>query len=215
MSPIYIRKDIEQREPWENTILYLPMTEDLLDHSWNSIAITNNNSVSIVDWAWYFWGASRRLTFTNPYNMSGGRTISAWFKTSSNSEQWFYTQWVNNTNTMLHIWYSSTSRWLVIAFYANDMDSGSTSWTDNNWHHAVFTYNGWWSTIIYLDWVVLKSWSLSGLNPWNNTGCIWDLITGTWKTFNGYMSQYIIEKIARTDQEVLDYYNMTKWNYWL
>lgn len=202
-------------KPWTNTVIYLPMKTDLLDHWPNSIAITNTNSVSISNWAWYFWWASRRLSFTNPTNMSGSWTISTWFKTSSNAQQWIFTQWTWAINKCLHCGYSETSRWLVLAFYSNDMDSWSTSWTDWNWHHVAFTYNGWWSTIIYLDWAVLKSWSLSSLATWNNTGVIWDYAASTGNTFNGYMSEFIIESVVRTASDIQKYYNQTKSNYWL
>lgn len=226
IKEVFMRVDwVEERiyptakwRPWENTVLYIPMKEDLLDHSWNGISVTSNSvSLSQVWWinVWYFGAANNAcLSFTNPSNMSWSRTVVSRFKTTSSDNQWILTQWTEAASKWLHLWYSSSSRWAVIWFFNNDMDSNSTSWTDNNWHLITFTYNWWWESKIYLDSQVLKSWTLSWLNTWNNTWNIWKYLSWTVK-FNGYMSEWILENKVRTAQEVADYYNKTKWNYWL
>lgn len=207
----------EWRTPWSNTVLYLPMSDDLLDHSWNNISITANNvSLRGTDRpinAWYFWWWDNAcLSFTNTSNMSWSWTISTWFKTASNANQWFLTQWTESSNKWLHLGYWETSRWMLMGFYSNDMDSNSTNWTDNNRHLATFTYNWWWESKIYLDWELIKSWALSWLNTWNNTWYIGRYLSWTSK-FNWYMSERIMEKVVWTAEEIKDYYNITKWTY--
>lgn len=212
-----------ERKPTANTVSYIPMMDDLLDHWPNSLTVTNSNSVSLVanvDWAtkkvWYFWWAKRYLSFPNTSNMSWAWTILCRINTDTNEQQWIFTQGTPSANRCLHCWVSETSRWMVLAFYSNDMDSWNTAMCDWNWHLIAFTYNWWWSTKIYVDAVLLKSWSLTGLSTWNNTWYIWRYAASTSSTeyeFTWYMSRHIIENKERTQAELTAYYNKTKWKF--
>ena len=216
IQKIYVWKDVQDWQPWENTLLYLPMTDDLLDHSSHWITITNNNSVTVVnDWvatikSWYFGWAIRKLTWTLSTNINSAFTVNVWWKLNWTYNKWFYTMGGGSKiNWTLHLWYSTTSRWLTIAFYWNDDDTNSNAWTDNIWHLFSFTYTPW-SDKIYMDWVLFHSWSLTWLNTSSNNFMIWDYIVEPWYWFPWYMSKFIIENRARTAQEVSDNYNLTK-----
>ena len=213
---------IKRYESNSNTKVYVPMDTDLLDHWPNSRSITNNNSVSLASlWnvkfkVWKFSWAVRYLTFTNIDNMSWAWTISAWANTSTWINQMFFSQWTNQNNRLLHVWYSSSWRWLVFAMYNNDADTESTQRIDWNRHLYTFTWN--WSTWynIYVDWVSVKSWTLSSwFQSWNNTWHIWiQANLSTPVEFQWYMSEFFIETWAWSASQVSEFYNKTKKNYW-
>jgi hypothetical protein len=78
---------------------------------------------------------------------------------------------------------------------------------------------------------VLENWSckfyvnssLEGTISWTpnlrNRLCIWATYWSSWdlwsNPFDWKMSQVIIEDIAWSAQEVQDYFNATKWDYWI
>ena len=214
------------RKPWANTIVYIPMKEDLLSHTTNPITVTNNNSVSIVSsgvWAsipvGYFGWASRNLSFTNTSNMSGTWTIQAWIKLPlENRVAWVMAQWTPQWTKVIFYWYqASAARWLCVSNYSNDIDVGSTTWRDNSWHLITATYSGVANQSnnikIYVDWTLVKQWTSDGFQTPDNTAYV-----GNYKLndqFNGYMSEFILESKEWTLSEISDYFNGTKWNYWI
>ena len=72
-----------------------------------------------------------------------------------------------------------------------------------------------WRTM-YMNWTQVSTWS-STITFISTVLCIGG---GSWTSsvdnfFNGYMSDVIIENKVRTAQEISDYYNATKSNYWI
>lgn len=214
--------------PNANTLLFIPMKTDLLDHWPLGISITNNNSVSLSSWV---WGASinvwnfgdgntnKYLSLNNSSNMQGAYTISVWWyfnAYSSSYGSYFFVQWTNTDNKWLHawVWLSSESRWLLMAFYWNDLDTNQfpSTWVR---HHFVFSYDWNWTKKIYQDWVLKASATQSKF-----TGTLYTAILGsrprqTAARVNGYMSDFILENRVRTQTEITEYYNLTKSLYWL
>jgi hypothetical protein len=59
-------------------------------------------------------------------------------------------------------------------------------------------------------------WNATGSGSvWYNTEVIWNYRPWDKNPFIWYMSDFIIENKVRTTQEISDYYNQTKTNYWL
>ena len=59
---------------------------------------------------------------------------------SGTSVIFFSINQAQSTSQALHIGRRNTNK-ITFAFYGNDVDTNTTTITDSNWHHYVFTYN--------------------------------------------------------------------------
>ena len=201
-------------QPWANTLLYVPMKSDLDDHSGNNVSMTNN-WVVIENWFWKFNWTSSYIYTTNNFSLASTPfTVSFWMN-------------VNSINTSWLIWhnlYSSGYKWWNMYIVNSKIRSEFTPnwwkiWTNtinvNQWMLVTLTADSSWRTL-YKDWTQVSTWSssITFIATSLYMGC------GSWTStpdhfYNGYMSNVIIEDKVRTAQEVADYYNLTKSNYWL
>ena len=105
-------------------------------------------------------------------------------------------------------------RWGDIMMADNNSISIDYSWTIGNWYHVVGTQEG--STVkMYVNWTLIWTKtrpSYSTPNWWR----LWAQFTAAAAAkYVGYISNAILENKVWTAQEILDYYNQTKANYWL
>ena len=207
-------------QPWANTILYMPFKSDLLDHSSNNISFTNTN-VTLVDGTAYFNGSASLInsSFTT-YLSSMPFTCSIWVKVSSNTKDagiigahkkvsWTWGWW--DIQTINSSWYKY--RLEVISWWAVLQTSAYSTWTRYLLTWVVASSK----TERYINWV--SQWTVSWwVARFRSEFAIWqqrwDSSTSNWRCFTWYMSDLILENKARTAQEIADYYNLTKWNYW-
>jgi hypothetical protein len=151
--------------------------------------------------------------------MSWTWTISCWGNiTLNNSVAQIFSQWTPNTKQIMMFSYmASASRWLTVSNYADDVDVGSFVGRDGTWHLLTATYT--WSADtannvkIYVDSSLVKQWQRWGTTTANMIGYVWNYNTND--NLKWYLSQFILEDKTRTAQEIADYYNQTKWNYWI
>jgi len=210
--------------PGENTILYMPFHDDLLDHSNNNIQFTNTNTVLENNTA-YFNGSANLInrTFTNylnsaPFTCSvrvksktfhNDTWIVSWLKWSYSSRNWWSIfQMSHSGNTYraeMSGWWSA-SRQIFTPLNLNEWDLLTYVKTPTE---LLFYKNG---TLIWTQ--TSPTWTFqTELSIWQNR---WNTSNQSeWIYFNWWMSELIIENKARTDQEVTNYYEKTKGNYWL
>ena len=200
--------------PTSNTIVYFPLTDDLDDYYGNYTLTANNWAVIwTVDWV-------KCLDFSasNSYADCSISTLPQWWQVRTNmcwvrynSIGWYpayqYGQW-------------SFNQWDVI--YQNGPITWSNYWktiasntTPNiwDWVHIAVTIN--WSSEqkIYINWVLESSGSWTVQTNWTTLYlwyCVWDSTYIDW-----YIGSFIIEDKVRTAQEISDYYDFTKWDYWI
>lgn len=206
------------RQPWANTLVYLPFTEDLLDHSWNGVTFTQWwTNLSIVNWVadfswWYLYKNASYWLSSLP------ATVSLWFYARGLSP----TLETSIINSHIYIW-GYNWRWSVLtndkevtleclpwsAILTNPIDF-------NKWYYLTYVLKSSGSDL-YLNgqkiwttnsWLVLRD-RLAIWTAWWTTSDFWNHL------FDGQMSQVIIEDKERTAQEISDYYNQTKWDYWI
>ena len=69
---------------------------------------------------------------------------------------------------------------------------------------------------IYVNWVDAASWTGNASYNLADTN-FWLFSANSWNNdyFYGNISNFIIEDKERTAQEVSDYFNQTKWDYWI
>lgn len=204
-------------QPWANTVLYMPFKTDLLDHSWNNISFTNTN-VSIVDAKAYFnWSAKLVNSNFTSYLSDVPFTVSFWIKQSSIVNDAWLVVWHKKVSRSWYWWdilnVSSKIR-LESIWWGTNVSSGTIS--ANTWYLVTAIYA---SGNKYLYMNGSLAWSgTSTINRFRNEFRIGVNDADSWTTpkyMNGYMSDLIIESKARTAQEIADYYNQTKSNYWL
>lgn len=200
-------------KPWQKTLLYYPLTSDLVDVMWNwntgtmvGTCTFNNNTWVHVTWTsnnyidnLSLW-INNRNTFTQiiTFKYDSWETI-AWYQNTLATNQAF----------KISTWGNTKIHQEIIAW--NSIIEYDTSY-DTNWHVSVITGN-WTDYKFYLDWNLKKTVSNS-----SNVNNIWNLqiwwwwIYWTWRAGNWYAKDYIVEDYARTDQQILEYCNQVLWS---
>ena len=200
-------------QPWANTICYFPLTSDLLDASWKGYSLTASGSATIwsVDWI-----SCLDCSAANSYVLcviswipqgNQSRTNMCWvrYTLSGNYPLWQYGS--NSVGKADIIYRNKPISW---SQYWNWVDTiNATTWV---WYHVAVTTS--WSTAkVYINWELKDSWSMTINTDWTTLflwRCTWDNSYG-----RAYYWDMIIEDKAWTDQEIADYYNLTKSNYGL
>lgn len=210
-------------QPWVNTVAYYPLTSSstVNDLSGNSYTLTNGWNVTFwtqqwVDCATFNWTLASVLTQSSiSFNAFPTYTASVWmyitwtsgkyqtiYVIGASGGTWALWSWFRY-NTWLCIWsrhpaYESVRRWNI-------------NWA---WHLLTNVVN-WSSSIQYLDWQQYQTLTNSltdtqtVLSLWAPNGFHYDDDL-TW-----YLSNFILENVSRSAQEVADYFELTKWAYWI
>lgn len=215
--------------PWANTIAYYPLTSSstVNDMSWNGYDLTNNWWVTFgvywwVDCASFNSTARNALVCQNNIwtTLSGNQafTYSCRIYIAGNRSKEANIISINANNNhedrALTIMTNGTIRWYIASNSASFVYTPVVS-TSQRYYLTMTQWDG--TLSIYLNWVFSQS-----------TPCNW---TSAWESSNNYfgiapqypsnasilwyVSNVIVEDKARTAQEVSDYYNQTKWKYWL
>lgn len=207
-----------------NTMIYTPMDTDLLDHSLNERSITNvwitlDTSVLQNKWVWFFnWTVGYGLQFTWAEFWNNDFTISWREKTLQNSTgAWsrFSSAWDTSYWCWVLVWYNHTYLYAWTWWSSRNIVNGSQIFnsTPNTRVHRVLVKE-WSNWKTYRNNVLFGSASGSW-SVWYNTSVIWNYRPWDMNPFHWYMSDFILEKKAWTDQQREDYFNATKALYWV
>lgn len=211
-------------QPWANTIAWYPLdsTNTINDKSWNGYNLTNSWITFGTNW----WVDCANMT-TNVYAYSTSIPLPSWNNARTIS-YWFY----NTSNNNDTYWCAYGSHWTGLFFapringwnysfmgYARDFNT-STSVPTWVWQLVTLTYN--WSTVVYYingTKIYYSNLSLNTTAVWNTRKfviwCRLDASATPWNYVTWYMSNMVLENVDWTEQEVSDYYDLTKSNYWL
>ena len=204
-------------QPWVNTIAYYPFTSTTTvnDQSWNSNNLTNNG-VQFWTYGWVdcasFNGSSYMTKAESLFTGSATFTVNLWVNITTFAE--FNNNILsigasNSTNSFI-IWISDYT--LMLWGRANDANTWYTlSW--NTRLNIVVTHS--WGTVkVYVNWNKEYEWSVNYTIS-NSQTTIWGGTQVNKYPLIWYESELIVESIARTAQEISDYYDLTKWDYWI
>ncbi len=208
---VYIYTEEQEWQPWENTLAYLPLKEDVLDYSWN----WNNwswNPNSFTEWVANYSGNSTTIPYSiinrNTYtvniwansNFSKPSSDKCFLWQHTSSVWWFNLMYYNNNIIKYRTW-------------SNSWSAADVNWIDYyTWWHLITAVLNSWTMYLYVDGVLQgtnTSWGSAtttmymGYDKSNNTAWSWKL------------SELIVESVAWTAEEILAYYNLTKSIYWL
>jgi len=212
------------RKPSINTTWYFKFDWSLKDEisginysaSWITYwTLTNWQKYAIFPWnsSWRFNLSASNLNITWWWNEL---TIAVWFQ-------------VHNTNNMrnefsANNYYTSTifQNWNAwIYYYDNSLDI--YMW--NSWNEQIYNTNerhlfwqtikAWWKIRIYFDWQLVKEKDMKSSLRWSAdwSQYIWSNRWWNGWYFNWKQSEMIFEKIERSENDWLKYYNKTKSKY--
>lgn len=236
MRPNGVEKQVRPSgwQPWANTVAYRPLNNvswlnDLSGNQnhliayWGDGTFTNNSwsnnsthylkttsSIWFASWQSFFFSIFFKITGTDT---SGGTYSNP--RLFAPPTRWYY---------IVTLWRPWNPTWLDFneSNYWHEWTTPITySIPRNAWNFAYYTWTVWQSNwiwgLITPDWVnhnsatitplVIQSWIITIWRNWdsgfNDAYFYWEL------------SNAMIEDKLRTVQEVQDYYNLTKSNYWL
>ena len=226
--------------PWANTLAYYPLKEDVLDYSGNNRNWTNY-WVTFSNWLWVFNGSSYVSLWTWSWtNIQTNMTISAWFKWNWSwskdnmvvAKSQYYAPWTWYSNYAFYvISIHEEDRYLMAWFYnqsdfnAHPLNFRTTWWwsptlwpvtQSNKWYHIVIT-NDWTTKKAYINWTLVATETNTSTSSTQSVETrIWSAVRYNYDSyFNWNISAVIFEDKTWSAQEVADYYNQTKSNYWL
>ena len=150
--------------------------------------------------------------FDNYSLTNTARTASCWVCKSNNARVALNIS-NYNTNQWGSLWILFYSNYIMVAddYWAQAMAETCSAWI---WYNVVATQE--WSTVkAYLNWEYIGESTTrpSQIPTWWS---LWAVhISSHSDKYIWYISNAILENKARTAQEISDYYNQTKSNYWL
>ena len=208
-------------EPNANTLLYLPFTEDTQNKA-SSWITTTNSWVTITTFGWvdcasFNWSST--YLSTSSFSIWDNTTIIWVYNNRPESDtdaQYLFKQ--NNTFYCWFIGYllSTNKNWTRYWVRTSDWYAamGCAGWI-NKWIMYAWVKDGTKYTVYAFDWTTENK------NETTNATDTGTWITYIWKPtwssyyFNWYMSRFIVENKAWSEQEILEYGNSTKSKYWL
>lgn len=219
-------------KPNANTVLYYSFNEDtattVYDNSWHSYNWTRAGSnwvysnLTVGKYTVFSWQTNQIIniptSFTYP---TTNYTFSFWVKYNTNSPsyaRWIFSKWSGNNGTGSYLLIQEY-QWKIradIPYVVGDIFICNTVLNDDTWHHIAMVKDG-------TSWYTYADKTLVNTNTWNynidgtntTSWIIWKNQASYWQQFLWWLDEFIIESKARTAQEVSDYYNQTKSNYWL
>lgn len=221
---IYLHKVKSRWQPGENTLAYYPLnstsTVNDMKTSWTKYNLTNYNilfgTYQWVDCAYFNSANSRSWLY-----YSWTQIIPSWDFTWN---VWMYLISTSTDNPRLcssYVWWNNywvllNSSWNIVVW-----STSSTTWiptTTGWWHLYTVVWNfSQWSYKWYVDWVLSNTWSWTWISSWTWLNIWWFDNAWSWSAtsdkLNWYLSERILENKKWSDDDVMDYYMLTKWDY--
>ena len=213
-------------------MLYYPLTSDLVDVMWNWNTwtahwnVTFNANPWATIWCHIQWQNSIYVTWLSLWvNGKSTVTLNYWANFISLNDMYASLVWAWG-------YYDSTEPTKLICESTQQLWCKWTNWncyTDtsnnialNSWYHNFWFAINNWTIKMYIDWQSVHfKWWLYQFNIWSVQNWRSDLMLWWWdmnstgRSATGYISDYIVETIAWTDENFADYYKQTKSKHWL
>lgn len=197
--------------PWANTTMYYPFTSNYTDQTWTTSINTSNVTITQSTTGYQFsisWNKECSLA-----NVSSSQVfVSYWFKVTTYS---WTVQMVDATKDFFYNYNHGTSSYSkTFEYYPQSWSSVRSSQintSNDTWYHFAYGYDSnSWKILIYLNGS--KVYEASANAPRTTTP---RKLISTASAVTVIFSELIGESVMWTAQEISDYYNWTKANYWL
>ena len=201
-------------QPWANTIWYWKLEENTNATVWTTTSSNNVTFTTLASWkkVAVFDGSSSRIVIPALPTWTNNTYLARVNKTGN---------WTWEMQAIVLCWWSwkkgvalrtnTSPRWCMSSQF-NAWTNLTWATSNNTWYFVAIVQNSSWS-IYYLNWSQASTSSVTWANS-NTWSAIWSN-SGAQDYFKWYISEVIVENKAWTDQEVSDYYNQTKWDYWI
>lgn len=225
-------------QPWVNTLAYWKLEWDYNDETWNyngtwisTSFVTDSTTwfdVMACPWTWVNYmfvdtlpstttdqftlliRAKQNFTYEDYRNLFGTHTTPSWHGWSNND----WLRMATESGSLFNIsWYGySASLWEITNYV-------STSELQNWWLYW-YTFDRLTKECkFYYNWIYKWShtYSIQPTTWWLDSFTLWQWYnrSDSDRAYKGWISHTILENKIRTDQEFSDYYNQTKWDYWI
>ena len=196
-------------QPWANTIFYFPLSEDMLDHSGNSVSASGWWTITYQWWAGALISSKITINYsTQPTDF----TALCYMKNTTSSDiiiaysnlqsSWWFKWWDIATN-VYNSWQPNSIR--VESLWSSPTWKEAFNATTTNWNLVAFVKDGTNNMgYFYINGILAGSQSL-----------VWTASTWNYSLSDGsmYLWDVILESKCWTAQEISDYFNWTKANY--
>lgn len=212
-------------QPWANTIAYYPLDSinTVNDLSWNNYNLTGDGVYNFWTNWWvnccYISNGSFKVNISSIWD-NWWQTVSIWYYEVSTPIYdnwviaWFWKDVQAVMNGLLRAkWRPDSKNWIVWFNWVNNSIASTAAYNTNlwQWNYYCYTYYNW-AGKLYVNWVLVSS--LLGSSTSRNLITI-SRYGDDPRSINWYISNAIFENKERTAQEISDYFNQTKWNYWI
>ena len=218
------------RKPNANTLLYLPLENDVVDQSWKTPRTFSTSWITFTTVWWiksaYAWDADY-IRLTDPYplqtDITKPITISVLlYNTTGQSSvrRCIVDFWVRNGNR-LYLVYKENSTNIQRWNQETDIYGTFTSYT-SQWMHLVITGSKWWYFKMYMNWNLVTTGSSVIGNPrwyWPNSNAYQAILQdrdnyGNNRWLKGNARELIMEQVEWSADDVSNYYTWIKAKLW-
>lgn len=209
-------------QPWANTLVYYEFNNSLSDSSGNNIDLTNQWTISYTSNpnAVVLWSSNYLYATSFSDDWEHDWTLNVWVNITSRSSwpSFIASAWTNNSYAMV-IPCISSGGYTQFSIYWED-NIGTIPTNKNTWYNIVYTYK--YSTMnykTYVNWVKDLDGTLNQQYSIPSSYLyIWAMANELAQTdfrLKWELSKYILEDKERDATEISDYFDLTKWDYWI
>lgn len=204
-------------QPWANTVAYYPLEANTNDATWNyNLTPTDITYTTLSSWlkvATFNWSSSKAET--------SSFTTATWDYTTSmrvygdNIQSTLAVMWGNATSDSAgRLWdvYYTQKQIRALIQPNGYIATGNNYYQNNTWYNLV-VISSWWDVSVYINNNLIETQHLNCSN-YSNMYLGYRQYSND-RFWKGYISRVIIENVAWISQEVSDYYDLTKWDYWI
>lgn len=209
-------------KPTSDVIAYYPLETDVNDYNWNYNLTNSWTTFTTLN------GVKCANFTSNVYAYSTNVPLPSW---SNARTILFYSYNTAADRDVYRCGYGSHSTWRFFAprmyewyigvmFYGSSDTRSTTPPPTNQWNLYAFTLSSW-TCKLYLDTNLIMSKPVSAnttavSSTWKFT--VWCRLNSSqnpWEYYKWYMGDLILSNKEWSQQEIADYYNLTKSKYWL
>ena len=216
-----VRPTYEWKPDSSRTLIYYPLTSNLVDQMWNWNTGTAHWTLSYDETTWI------RFTWTSWNYVTG---MSNWIANRNIFTMNVWVKCTSNSNTKILLWYNSntpSAQCMYIAYESSNLRLVWFFWS--SWSYAIVcsitTGTDWHNVCLVADWTSYKCYvdnvlgaentSSNNMNNYSELQLWWWWYYWSSRSCDGYAKSYIVENYAWSEEDRTNYYNWSKEKLWI